>query len=237
MNITIIGSGNVATHLAAALSPHAEVTMMNPHHVTAPAQDTDLTLICVKDDAICEIAARLEGSNGVVAHTSGSVPASVLSETSSSFGVLYPMQTFTKGVAMDYSEIPFFIEGNTPDAEMTLHKVASMISTHVDHADSEQRRRLHLASVFACNFTNAMVGIADDILGEVGLDYTSLLPLLRQTVAKLTSTPPAEAQTGPAVRGDEAVMSRHLDMLKGNPGYQSVYHTLSSIIKRQHKRN
>lgn len=228
--IAIIGSGNVATHLVRAFKDMADVSMVDPHTLENMPESCDVALIAVKDDAIATVASGIGGRAAITAHTSGSVPISVLSESSGGFGVFYPMQTFSKDSELDYSEIPFFIEGSDPDTEEILMNLAAAVSRKVEKADSTTRRRLHLAAVFACNFTNRLVGIADEILSECGLDYTVMLPLLRQTVSKLDSLRPEQAQTGPAARKDLKVIDAHLEMLSDKPGLQDLYRNLSSQI-------
>ena len=150
------------------------------------------------------------------------------------YGVFYPLQTFSKDKELDYKEIPFFIEGSSKSAVDILTSLASLISKNVYEADSDKRKRLHIAAVFACNFANHLVGIADDILKENGMDYTVLLPLLKETIGKLYLLPPSMAQTGPAVRNDTTVMKAHEEMLVDNPEYLGIYRALSQSIIDQH---
>ncbi|MDE6578545.1 MAG: DUF2520 domain-containing protein, partial [Muribaculaceae bacterium] len=168
---------------------------------------------------------------------SGSIPATVLQNKADRYGVCYPMQTFTKGVDMDYSSIPFFVEGDTDQTLSALKSLAALISESVMEADSEKRRLLHLASVFACNFTNHLIHIADTLLQEKGMDYKVLLPLIRQTVNKLSSASPAESQTGPAARNDLTVVNRHLEMLEDKPQLRNIYKEITDSIITQHELN
>lgn len=238
-SVAIIGSGNVATHLCAALNGKVKLHQVNPRSLEGLPQHADIAIISVKDSAIEEVASRIAGDYNVVCHTSGSVPMSVLAGRGNMQGVFYPLQTFTKGVSLDYSEIPFFIEGSSPEAVDLLSRLARKISNNVVEADSASRKVLHLASVFACNFSNCLVGIADDLLKDNGMDYRVLLPLLRQTVAKLDSLSPSEAQTGPAARLDFPVMKSHVEMLrdKGLGNLAEIYEDLSAeIIKKTHNK-
>lgn len=230
MDIAIVGRGNVATHLFKALEGKADIHMVNPHTLEGMPEHVDIAIISVKDDVVAEMAERIKGRAGIVAHTSGSCPLDCLKGSAPSTGVFYPMQTFTKGVDLDYSEIPFFIEGSDEKTEKKLMDLARLISGNVRKADSIGRRQLHLAAVFACNFTNRMMGIADEILKEHGMDYTVMLPLLKQTMEKLSSIPPGEAQTGPAVRGDMGVMQAHLKMLEDKPELRDIYKLISRNI-------
>lgn len=230
MNVAIIGSGNVASHLIKALSGKVSLFPVNPRTLEGLPPQCDVAVISVKDDVIEEIARRISGRADIIAHTSGSKPIDVLAGCAKATGVFYPMQTFTKDVPLEYSEIPFFIEGSDSDSETVLCDLARLISPNVRLAGSDDRRKLHLAAVFACNFTNALIGVADDLLHENGMDYTVMLPLIRQTVAKLYSVPPKDAQTGPAARHDMSVINRQHDMLESKPELQSIYDSISSLI-------
>ena len=233
--VAIVGTGNVASHLCNAFSGKAEMHQVNPHSLEGMPDYADFVIISVKDDAIGSVAEKIKGKHGVIAHTSGSIPMSVLEHTGRRYGVFYPLQTFTKGERLNYSDIPFLIEGNSRYAVESLSALAGMISENVREADSNARKTIHLASVFACNFTNCLVGIADDILKEVGMDYRLLLPLLNQTVTKLNHLTPSEAQTGPAARLDLRVVNAHEQMLhdNGNHKLAEIYEDLSAeIIKK-----
>lgn len=228
--IAIVGKGNVGSHLALALQSIAEVTLVDSRTLDNLPNKSDLLIIAVKDDAIQSVASRVRGKAQILVHTSGSMALSVLDGFAPETGVFYPMQTFTKGVNLNYQEIPFFIEGSSEETEGKLINLASSISENVNRADSEIRKKLHVAAVFSCNFTNHLLFLADDLLHKDGLDYKVMLPLLRQTVAKLSSVAPEKAQTGPAARGDTAVISSHLELLSEDPGKAEIYKILSSSI-------
>lgn len=229
MKIAITGSGNVGTHLAKALGGKADVSLVNPRTLAGMPHDCDLAIVAVKDDAVARVTDSLRGLAPVIAHTSGSVPMQPAGDGSRT-GVIYPMQTFTKGVAMDYSNIPVFVEGCDSGTEELLTDVARMFSANVSHADSDGRKRLHLAAVFACNFTNCLAGISAEILSGSGIDFSVMLPLMDQAVAKLHTTSPGEAQTGPAARNDREVMHRQLAMLADKPQLAEIYRLLSDRI-------
>lgn len=211
--IVVIGQGNVATHLAEAFGEYADVVKVNSRTLEGLPGDADLYIISVSDKAVTEVAGRLPKVKGVVAHTSGSIPMDAL-DGHERRGVFYPLQTFTKGKALTYSEIPIYVEGNSAETEEYMRRIASCISVRVRHADSAKRKVLHLASVFACNFTIRLNGIAAELLEEAGIEFADILPLLGETVDKLKRMEPVEAQTGPAVRGDIPVIEAHLHMLQ-----------------------
>lgn len=234
--VAIVGTGNVATHLGKALSGKVNLHQVNPHSFYGMPTYADIVIISVKDSVIKEVAKNVPGEYGIIAHTSGSVPMDILSECKTDSGVFYPLQTFTKEVALDYSGIPFFIEGTSEQTVKSLSELATKISDNVHLADSEKRKVLHLASVFACNFSNSMIAIADDLLKDINLDYKILLPLLQQTISKLQDISPARAQTGPAARKDFPVIDAHVNMLmdNGHGDLAEIYESLTSqIIRRQ----
>lgn len=229
----IIGSGNVATHLAHALAPHIEIKQvfsrdidharllaqsLSPScgaidHVGNICGDADLYLMSVTDDSIKQLVQRIIGCGGIWVHTSGSVDVDVFEGWRGRYGVFYPLQTFSKNKSVDMSHVPFFIEGCDTSVETELVALASKISGKVSVLGSEGRRRLHIAAVFACNFVNYMWTVADRQLRMCGADIHALDPLLKETMEKIATVSPLEAQTGPARRGDMHVIERHIAML------------------------
>lgn len=245
--ILIIGEGNVGSHLLTALRQKGiEAKTTSSRGDCYPVANADIAIISVRDDAIPEVAAKLamtihdteharkSGKPVLVAHTSGSVPLSALTvalPSATPCGVFYPMQTFTKGVAMSYSDIPFLIEGSDEEAASRLTALAKEISDDVTAADSDIRADYHIGAVLTCNFANHLCALADDYLSSKGLEFRTLLPLLRQTLSKLSTTAPRDAQTGPAARGDSKVIEKHLSRIAGNPQISAVYRLLSDSIQ------
>lgn len=241
MKIDVIGTGNVGTHLFNALRDNADVNSVPARTLEGLRNDADIYLISVSDDAIrdaaCSVADTI-GGNGIIAHTSGTTPLSRISDLGVRVGVFYPMQTFSKNVKLDYAEIPFFIEGVDADVTSRLKETAELISNHVTEADSEARCNLHIASVLSCNFVNHLWTLAYDYLGSKGLSFESMLPLINETVRKISRTTPPEAQTGPAIRKDMKTIGNHLERLNENENLASLYKLLSeSVIRRHHKHN
>ncbi|MDE7159962.1 MAG: DUF2520 domain-containing protein [Muribaculaceae bacterium] len=240
MRVAIVGRGRVGSHLSRAFGAVAQVTQVNPHSPedTLP-ENVDYIIIAVSDDAIGEVAGRMtelwragkgSGKFPIMAHTSGSVPMGALSIWPGETGVLYPLQTFSKDRELNYNDIPFFIEGSAPETAEALENLARLVTGNVHGADSELRAGVHLAAVFACNFANALWTISDDILRQQGYSIRDMLPLIRETVEKLESLPPREAQTGPAARGDREVMARQERALAANPRLSEIYRLLSDYI-------
>lgn len=237
MKIDIIGRGNVGTHLAKALKDKADVRSVASRTLEGLRGDADLYLICVSDSAISTVGKRLKtlmNKNGVLAHTSGSTPLSEIAGFGKRTGVFYPLQTFSKDVSLDYAAIHFFIEGNDKATEKMLADVARMVGSNVHTADSEQRRALHVASVLSCNFVNHLWELADRYLKDQGLDFSYMLPLIRETAAKVERVSPAAGQTGPAVRHDRKILESHLRLLEYAPELQDIYSLLSMSIMSLH---
>lgn len=238
IRIAIIGRGNVATHLQKALAPYADCRMVNSRTLENFPHDCDVAIISVSDNAIVSTAERLNTltdlSGKVVAHTSGTTPMEALRDIADSYGVFYPLQTFSKEVALDYQSIPFFIEGNGRLSVDTLTRLASMITNHVYEADSDKRRQLHIASVLSCNFVNHLWALSEKYLTENGLSFDMLHPLIQETLRKAVTSGPGHTQTGPAVRHDSRTIDAHLSMLHKTPELQNLYAALSQSIENMY---
>jgi len=253
MKVVCIGSGNVATHFSQALnaSGHSIVQIWSKglenaevlgNSLQAPAindlkqldQNADLYLIAVRDDAIASVAEHLKDVHGLVLHTSGATELTVLSTLKRS-GVLYPLQTFSKTKALDFNLVPLCIEASTPADLSIVRDLATQLSSKVYEVDSKQRKILHLAAVFACNFTNHLYHISSSILEENQLDFAMLQPLIQETMEKIHTETPFNAQTGPAVRNDQATLDAHINLLKSSPEFKEIYINLSDSIKKTHK--
>ena len=251
LRTVIIGAGNVATHLARALAVRCHVDQIYSHteanaallaqsigcpNYTADLEciipDADLYIIAVKDDAIETVVAAIPDNEALWLHTSGSKPISVFHGRRSQYGVIYPMQSFVKQIPVDFSQVPFFIEGSDNTATASIEQLAHTLSGHVYHADSDTRCRLHIAAVLCCNFPNHLWALADDLLKPAGIPFEVMLPLIRTSVDKLAQVSPADAQTGPAIRRDRDILSKHLAMLSGDT--QSIYKILSESIINHH---
>lgn len=251
--ITVIGSGNVAEALALNIAGAwgvelVEVVARNAKRGEAIAMaagcdfvemgnevaQADLYIIAVSDRAVAEVAEALELSEeAIVVHTAGSVELSALGKGRR--GVFYPFQTFTAGRAIDLSDVPIFIEGSDEATTAALEAFAEQLSSKVYRADSHRRREIHLSGVWACNFVNALYGVAADVLHErEGLSFEVLQPLILETAHKAAeAVHPAAVQTGPARRGDSEVMARHEAMLTDKPELQEIYRLISEEIYKK----
>jgi predicted short-subunit dehydrogenase-like oxidoreductase (DUF2520 family) len=250
MRVVIIGAGNVATHLAKAFkavdvqvaqvwSYHYENAVLLANQVNAVAiedlsaldQNADLCLLAVKDDSINELTSQLAGFKGVIAHTSGSVSIKVFENFYDNYGVCYPLQTFSKNKSVSFSNIPLCLEASNEKTLTLLKEVANKLSANVREIDSEKRKILHLSAVFACNFTNHLYALADEILTANGLEFDILRPLIEETASKVQNELPLNVQTGPAIRNDNETIKKHEELLKQQPALLEIYKTLSDSIK------
>lgn len=191
--------------------------------------DADLYIFSVKDAALPEVISHMKPNPGLWVHTAGSVPMQVFEGYTQRFGVFYPLQTFTKKRRVKLDGTPIFLEVSKPDDMKMLRKIAIALSGNAKEFDSEKRRRIHLAAVFACNFTNHMYTLAARILDGQGIPYDVLLPLITETAERISELPPAEAQTGPAVRLDKEVIARQVALLE-EPAMQTIYKLVSQNI-------
>ena len=248
--VVVIGSGNLAEAVAQAVAQSsAELVQLyarNPQRGPAVARlagtgwtndpqqlaAADLYLIAVSDRAVAEVAEALPFPAGaVVAHTAGSVPVAALPARLAHRAVFYPLQTFTAGRAVDFGEIPVFLEVADPADAPALEAFARRLTRTVHWLDSQQRARMHLAGVFACNFVNAMYTAGEEVVRQAGLDFGVLKPLLAETAAKAAAAAtPRAVQTGPAVRGDRATQERHEALLAADPQLQTLYRIISKQI-------
>ena len=255
-NIVMIGSGNVATQLALALiekgihvkqvySQSTESARILSEKVNAGFTndlfqldtEADLYVIAVKDPAIQEVLENLRlRENQLIVHTAGSVPMNILEGFTNNYGVFYPLQTFSKSRKVDFSDIPICIEANHPSNLMKLEELGKRLSETVSQINSDERKTLHLAAVFTNNFVNHFYAIGAEILHDKRLDFELLKPLIRETAAKIETLQPVEAQTGPAKRNDQAIISLHLKMLQNKPEYQKIYSFVTESIFQVHQK-
>lgn len=249
MRIILIGSGRLATHLGPALcraghevlqvysrtqkSAEALATLTKSEAVTDLEQvvhDADVYICALKDDVLPTLLPSLcKGrEEALFLHTAGSVPMDIFQPYARHYGVLYPMQTFSKERQLDFADIPVFIEADSATTFSVVEALASSVSHTVTPLSSDDRRYLHLSAVFACNFVNHCYDLAGMLLEEHGIPFGTLLPLIDETARKVHELSPREAQTGPAVRYDQAVITRQSQLLKGLP--KDIYDLLSQSI-------
>ena len=235
MKIVLIGRGRLATNLEhALLSAGHEVASINSRTLEALPFEADVFVVAVKDAALAEVirAATKGRDNQLFVHTAGSMPMDLFAGLTTHYGVFYPMQTFSKERLVDFNDISVFLETNDAVSMERLKKLSATLTTHIYELDSEGRKHLHLAAVFACNFVNHCYALSAEVLAAKGLPFSVMLPLVDETAKKVHEIVPKDAQTGPAVRGDQNVMQMQADMLAGNPAVKQIYEALSNDIQR-----
>lgn len=258
--ISFIGSGNVACHLAKAFYGAGcrigQVWSRNWHHASRVAQlvdaepidaigalsgDEDFLVIAVKDDAIASVASQLESGNAMVVHTSGTTDIEVLRGTSSHFGVVWPFQTLSSSLEVDYRSLPLCVEGNDEESAERLLWLVGLISGNTFVLNGEQRKWAHLAAVMANNFGNFLNASAQQMLTRHGIPFELIAPIVQATAQRMQSLKPGESlidfQTGPAIRHDENTLNRHRAMLSDNPQLLQLYNLFTDLIQNFEKRN
>ena len=232
MKIALIGRGRVATHLGKALLQAGhKVVSVNSRTLAELPQDADAYIIAVKDSALQEVISKVTKGreSSLFLHTAGSMPLSVFDGYTRHGGVLYPMQTFSMECEVDFREIPLFIEASDAESLQQIRTLADGISQHVYELSTADRRYLHLAAVFACNFVNHCYTLAADVLAQKGLPFDVMLPLVDETARKVHELSPKAAQTGPAIRGDQNVMKAQAALL--DTPERTIYELLSKSIQ------
>lgn len=251
MKVTLIGAGNLATQLGKSLKKAGVIIsqvysrtedsartlgeLLEAEWLTdikALRDEADVYIFSVKDSVLCELISEVCKGRGdkLFLHTAGSIPMSCFEGKALRYGVFYPMQTFSKTKDVDFERIPVFIESNSIETEDVIRSLVNKLTQRVIRLSSADRKYLHLAAVWACNFTNYCYTVASDILGEHGIPFDVMLPLINETTEKIQKISPKEAQTGPAVRGDRNVMSKQLELMNGKEDLQELYKMLSKGI-------
>ena len=253
MKAVFIGSGNVATHLAAALKEKGIIisqiysrTLSNAETLAKKLDcpytndvydihtDADIYFYALKDSTFKHFIKKFDMPNAIHVHTAGSVSMSEFDGFATKYGVFYPLQTFSKDKQVDFSIIPICIEACNSEVQLKLLELAKMLSNKTYIITSEQRKKLHLAAVFACNFTNYLYDAASQIMEDSGISFEIIQPLIAETADKIKTMVPYAAQTGPAVRYDENIMKKHLYMLNTKPELKKIYKLLSKDIHKRH---
>lgn len=248
--ISIIGSGNVATNLAHAFDRAGhdilQVISANSERAKQLANcfgayygnsissvdlNADFIIICVNDESYFNVLEELpKGLKPIICHTSGPVSMDVISDYAPNFGVFYPLQSLRKEKYIDFLDVPIFIEGNSTNVRENLMNLADTISNKISEVSSVEREKYHLAAVFANNFTNLMYTLSHKYLEDESLDFQNLIPIIKETANRLAYDKPESWQTGPAKRGDTAIMQKHIDMLE-DPRLKEIYKQLSDYIR------
>ena len=250
LKIGFIGSGNVARHLARALNtlghdivqiisrtkPNA-VALANEFNCLATDaikeldKSVDFCIVCVSDDQLAHVIAQIPTSDRIVVHTCGSQAMNLLKDVGQNYGILYPLQSFSKDRTPDISTVPFLLEASNPETLIVIHHIASALSHFVLTADSNTRLKYHLSAVLVNNFVNHLYSEAESFLNKNELDFNVLKPIIKETAFKVQNLSPAKSQTGPAKRGDLETIQKHLELLTSDPDLSELYKTLSRSIE------
>ena len=250
-NISIVGSGNVATHLALALHDaghtirqvlsrtydHARLLAMRVDAKPIDSwrqldEDADIYILAVNDDALYDLALDLRLPAATVIHTSGTTPATVLRDISRKNGVVWSPQTFVRDIAMDYSQLPFCVEGSNEAVITEIEALMRTVSSHVYTLTYEQRRWAHLSAVMVSNFVNAINALAQQTMQQHDLDFEMLRPLAEQTLRKWDYGDLHAQQTGPAIRHDNSTIKDHRRLLADQPELLKLYDLMTEIIQK-----
>ncbi|MDC0584235.1 DUF2520 domain-containing protein [Bacteroidales bacterium] len=251
--ISIVGLGNVGWHLSKLLiekqiAIHSIVSrqsksipyFIKEHNVNVFSDinkitDSDIIILCVSDHQIKGTAQQLKGTKALVVHTAGSVSIDELKNHFEDCGVLYPLQTFTKDVALQNPKFPFFIEASNKLQSKRLEQIVLKLENPCFFINSEERKKMHLAGVMLNNFTNYLLTASEQYLTNNNLIFEAMYPLLRETIAKAYSNGPMNSQTGPAIRNNIDTINKHISMLADNPQLQNIYRLISENIISMHR--
>ena len=249
--IVIIGAGNVATHLSITLkkanfnilqifskttnSAKILSKKINSDYTTDLSKinsNADLYVIAISDSEIEKVIKNKIFQNKFLVHTAGSINIDIFENYTKNYGVFYPLQTFSKSIELDFKKIPLCIEANNDENKTQLIYIGEKISNFIYEINSEQRGAIHLAAIFANNFTNHLFNIASEIIHKKDIPFEILHSLIEQTSKKVLTNKPSDTQTGPAIRGDEITIQKHLKMLQDTPDYQKIYDLISKNISK-----
>lgn len=249
MRISIIGSGNVAYHLAKAFTQNGvkvsqlfgrnktelqEISQeLNIPFSTENLEKCDLYILAVNDDAIAQVSSKIPFVDALVVHTSGSLPKEILIGNYRK-GSFYPLQTFSKSKSLEYSKIPFFVEAENQTDLNVLKDLASSVSDKVMESSYEKRKYIHLTAVFACNFVNHLYARAQEISDSQNIPFEYFHPLIQETTDKIGELSPKLAQTGPAVRNDERILELHEELISDAMKLK-IYKTMNESIKKMYE--
>ncbi len=254
MKISFIGAGNLATHLAIEFYSRGfeiiQIFSRNIANAKVLAQalnasytddlsqiyeNADLYFVSVTDDSILQVIENLCFKPKFIVHTSGSISMEIFTKRFENYGVFYPLQTFSKMKKVEFENIPICLDANNLENLDYLTYLAKKISNSVFFIDSNQRKQIHLAGVFACNFVNHLWVIANEILEKQSIPFEIIKPLIQETFHKAFLLSPASVQTGPAMRNDEKVIQEHIKLLEHDKNSSDIYKILTKSIQTYKK--
>ena len=255
LKISLIGAGNVAYHLGHALHDKGhyihqvfnrtlaratalatELKASSVDKIQALDPEVDLIIISISDDAIQDMARQIARlgweKQPIIAHTSGATPITAM-EALDRPGIFYPLQSFSREKIVDFQEVPFCLFAKTEKDIEILKVLAGDLSDKLYLLNDEQRSALHVAAVFANNFTNYLFSISAEILGQSDIPFDLIRPLIIETARKVQQNEPNKMQTGPAIRGDQVTIERHLNWITENAvELKEIYELLTAGIQK-----
>ncbi len=249
ISVSILGAGNVATHLFKAFSKSDNIVVnqwfnRSLHTIEAyknqieiiddlsKLKEADVYILAVSDDAIKKISSKLPFVKRFIVHTSGGMIMHEMDKKNTR-GVFYPLQSFSKDSDVDFADVTFCIEAENKPNYKLLKELATALGSKGYKVNSEQRNSLHLAAVFVNNFTNQLYRIAHEITESKGVEFDILKPLIKETAQKIEELSPYRAQTGPAIRNDKKTIKKHLELLE-NEKHKDIYKLLTKAIQQTH---
>ena len=254
LKICVVGAGNLATQLSEALAQTGYKIVQVYSRTEESAKqlagrlqtnftistesittEADIYFVALKDSTVDQVLSKVEFGDKLLVHCSGSLPMNILSSYSDNYGVFYPLQTFSKSRKVDFKKIPIFLEASSEENLNILEEIAHEVSESVTRLNSEKRKSLHIAAVFACNFANHCYAMAAKYLESKDLSFEILRPLIMETAQKVQELHPKDAQTGPAIRFDENIINAHLNELNEMPDLQELYNSISKSIFEHHQ--
>ena len=254
--IVCIGAGKLASQLMPALEhagyevvqvysrtlTHAKALANQLKHTIATddlshlQKEAEFYFFALKDDVMEDVAKELgylENEKSIFLHTSGILPLKAIPFKRK--GIFYPLQTFSPGHAVNWKKTPILVTGENDEITSALQVMASKISDLIFKVGDADRAALHVAAVFANNFTNHMLTLAEKICNEHHVSFEILKPIILETIEKALDSGPSNSQTGPAMRGDQQTIDKHLKMLDEDPGLQELYLKITKSIQKNSK--
>jgi predicted short-subunit dehydrogenase-like oxidoreductase (DUF2520 family) len=250
ISVGIIGSGNIAWSLGEILKKHFSITYIHSRNLIEAKrlsvklktacikkseialQNTDILFVCLSDDVLSTYLTGINFKKTIILHTSGSANMNLLANYSKNIGVFYPVQTINKIEKTDWRNVPICIEASNSKTKKIIDEIAKQISDRVYYLNSSKRTKLHLAAVFANNFSNACFSFADEILEKEKIPFEIIKPLIAATASNVMLRKPSEVQTGPAKRGDLKTIKKHIALLENDKALQSIYKLITKRISK-----
>jgi predicted short-subunit dehydrogenase-like oxidoreductase (DUF2520 family) len=198
---------------------------------------TNVIIVAVPDHRLKTVLEGLNCHNDtLLVHTAGSLGLDIFPSHIQRKGIFYPLQTFSKNRKVEFEGLPFLLEASDNESVDILKNIAEAIHGKVYFVNTQQRRILHLAAVFVCNFTNHMLTTGKEVALKTGFPFEILVPLINETISKALDSGPENSQTGPAVRHDNNTIEKHLELLSFSPELKEIYKNMTQSIIEYYKK-